>query len=108
MSEQEVQELTEILDGADVNELLFDRSEIELFLKNEFNPVQNNIVSMFGLQALTLADDDAMRASLESDFEDVMNSGSWVDPENHTFTFDFNEDEVVAWFNENAAKYEEI
>ena len=32
LSEQEVQELTEILDGADVNELLFDRSEIELFL----------------------------------------------------------------------------
>jgi len=30
--------------------------EIEAFLKNEFNPVANNIVSMFGLQALTLSD----------------------------------------------------
>ena len=82
--------------------------EIEAFLKNEFNPVQNNIVSMFGLQALTLTDANTMHSTLQSDFEDVMTSGSWVDPENHTFTFDFDEDEVVAWFNETASKYEEV
>merc|ERR1712083_96704 len=49
-----------------------------------------------------------MHDTLQSDFEDVMTSGSWVDPENHTFTFDFNEDDVVAWFNDTAAKYEEV
>ena len=30
--------------------------EIEAFLKHEFNPVHHNIVSMFGLNALTLTD----------------------------------------------------
>ena len=31
--------------------------EIEAFMKNEFNPVESNIVNMFGLKALTLQDD---------------------------------------------------
>lgn len=38
----------------------------------------------------------------------VRNSGEWVDFQNHAFTFDFDEQEVVNWFRETNARYEEI
>lgn len=53
--------------------------EIEAFMKNEFNPIQSNIVSMFGLQALTLQDSSSMEP---------------------TFSFGYDEQEVVQWFQE--------
>ena len=31
-----------------------------------------------------------------------------MDLQNHTFTFDFNEEEVVAWFRDNQAKYDDV
>merc|ERR1712228_194982 len=77
--------------------------EVEALLRNEFNPVANNIVSMFGLGALTLADTSASALGMEA-----ANSEEWIDIQNHTFTFDFEEDEVVAWFQANQAAYDEI
>lgn len=38
----------------------------------------------------------------------MRDSESWVDIQNHSFTFDFNEDEVVAWFNETHARYQDV
>ena len=62
--------------------------EIEAFMRNEFNPHASNIVSMFGLQALTLQD-----VSLTDE---------------PAFTFGYNEADVVAWFQEKDAKYAEV
>ena len=52
--------------------------EIEAFMRAEFNPRASNIVSMFGLQALTLQD-----ANISDE---------------PAFTFGYNESDVVAWF----------
>ena len=76
--------------------------EVEALLRNEFNPRANNIVSMFGLNALTLSETpESMGLAAQS-------SSEWIDVQNHSFTFDFNEDEVVAWFRDNQTKYEEV
>ena len=76
--------------------------EVEALLRHEFNPTANNIVSMFGLNALTLAETaDTMNVA-------AANSSEWIDVQNHSFTFDFNEDEVVAWFRDNQTKYDEV
>ena len=77
--------------------------EVEALLRNEFNPAATNIVSMFGLSALSLAED-----SPESFGLSAQNSEEWMDVQNHTFTFDFNEEEVVAWFRDNQAKYDDV
>jgi hypothetical protein len=74
--------------------------EVEAFLRNEFNPVHHDIVSMFGLQALTLQEMPEQAT--------VRNSQEWVDFQNHAFTFDFDEQEVVNWFRETNARYEEV
>merc|ERR1712013_36454 len=74
--------------------------EVEAFLRNEFNPVENNIVSMFNLKALTLQTLDPSEYQVETEQE-------WAALADHPFTFDYNEDEVVAWFRENQAKYDE-
>ena len=49
--------------------------EIEAFLKHEFNPVHTNIVSMFGLNALTLMETPSNMVNMD----DVRDSASWVD-----------------------------
>lgn len=73
--------------GAHIHDVV---PEIEAFMRNEFNPVATNIVSMFGLQALTLQDS----AMFEGDAP--------------TFSYNYNEDEVVAWFRDTNARYAEI
>ena len=77
--------------------------EVEAFLKNEFNPVHHNIVSMFGLKALTLQELDNVPESYQ-----VTSAEEWATLQDHPFTFDFNEQEVVAWFQENQRKYDEV
>ena len=62
--------------------------EIEAFMRAEFNPRASNIVSMFGLQALTLQDANVS--------------------DEPAFTFGYNESDVVAWFQEQDAKYAEV
>jgi len=85
--------------GANIQDVV---PEVEALLRNEFNPAATNIVSMFGLSALSLAEDpDSFGLSVES-------SDEWMDIQNHTFSFDFNEEEVVAWFRDNQAKYDEV
>jgi len=85
--------------GANIQDVV---PEVEALLRNEFNPAATNIVSMFGLSALSLAEDpDSFGLSVES-------SAEWMDIQNHTFSFDFNEEEVVAWFRDNQAKYDEV
>lgn len=75
--------------------------EVEAFLRNEFNPIENNIVSMFNLKALTLQHLDPSEYQVETEQE-------WAALADHPFTFDYNEDEVVEWFRENQAKYDEV
>ena len=77
--------------------------EVEALLRNEFNPAATNIVSMFGLSALSLAEDQPESFGLSAE-----NSEDWMDLQNHTFTFNFNEEEVVAWFRDNQAKYDDV
>lgn len=79
--------------------------EVEQLLRNEFNPVANNIVSMFGLNALTLADAEGYATAQGVDAAD---SSYWIDAQNHTFTFGFDEAEVVAWFQNNQAEYDAV
>ena len=60
-------------------------------MENEFNPVNSsNIVSMFNLKALTLQDASHFNS---------------MEP---TFSYGFDEDEVVTWFQETNAKYAEV
>ena len=80
--------------------------EVEALLRNEFNPRATNIVSMFGLDALTLAEDTT--GSMQAMGVAASNSSEWIDVQNHTFAFDFNEEEVVAWFRDNQDKYDEV
>lgn len=77
--------------------------EVEALLRHEFNASSTNIVSMFGLGALTLAD-----TSMSGLGAEAQNSSEWIDVQNHTFTFGFDEAEVVAWFQENQRKYDEV
>jgi hypothetical protein len=106
--------------------------EIERFLKNEFNPHSHNqhthtrtititethdehgnligqntshrnLVSMFNLGALSL-----LEAGLDEELYAANSAAEWANMHDQTFTFDFDEDEVIAWFVENEAKYEEV
>ena len=84
--------------------------EIERFLKNEFNPrvgttahPHQNLVSMFNLKALSL-----LEAGLEEEQYYATTEAEWAAMHDTTFTFDFNEAEVVAWFRENEARYAEV
>ena len=62
--------------GASVHDVV---PEVERFMTEQFNPAGHNIVSMFGLKHLTLADATLNHAA-------------------PAFTFDFDEEEVVAYF----------
>ena len=88
--------------------------EIERFLKNEFNPRigggihthqdhHQQLVSMFNLNALSL-----LEAGLDGEQYYATTEAEWAALHDTTFTFDFNEEEVVAWFRENEARYEEV
>ena len=77
--------------------------EIERFLKNEFNPAHRHMVSMFNLGALSL-----LEAGLDEELYAATTEAEWATMHDTTFTFDFNEAEVVAWFQENEAKYAEV
>ena len=81
--------------------------EVEAFLKNEFNPVHHNIVSMFGLKALTLQETTGDLQNVPESYQ-VTTEAEWATLQEHPFTFDFNEQEVVTWFQENQRAYDEV
>ena len=72
--------------GASVHDVV---PEVERFMTEQFNPAGHNIVSMFGLKHLTLTDATLNHAA-------------------PAFTFDFDEEEVVAYFREMNTRYDEV
>ena len=72
--------------GASVHDVV---PEVERFMTEQFNPAGHNIVSMFGLKHLTLTDATLNHAA-------------------PAFSFDFDEEEVVAYFREMNTRYDEV